>query len=99
MVKFANCSIVVILSCLLLSGCGSGLHGGALNISTNTVSSATVGAAYQVSLAATGGNPPYNWSVVSSNLPLGLSLSNSGVLSGTGITAGSARVTFAVRDS
>jgi hypothetical protein len=96
--KFSNCSAVVLLSCLLLFGCGSGMHGGALNISTNSLSSATMGTPYQVSLAATGGNPPYRWSITSANLPPGLALSSSGVISGTGMTAASATVTFAVRD-
>jgi hypothetical protein len=45
---------------------------------------ATVGVAYSQSFAASGGMPPYTWTVPSSTaLPPGLSLSGSGVLGGT----------------
>lgn len=38
---------------------------------------------YSVSLTATGGTPPYSWSLISGSLPSGLTLSTSGVISGT----------------
>jgi hypothetical protein len=55
-----------------------------LSITTQTLSSATVGNSYSVSLTATGGVPPYSWAISSGALPGGLSLTSStGVLSGT----------------
>jgi len=44
---------------------------------------ASVGAAYQASLSASGGIKPYTWAVVEDTLPNGLSISASGEISGT----------------
>jgi subtilisin family serine protease len=57
----------------------------------------TVGQAVSLQLAATGGTPPYTWSV--SGLPAGLSASASGAISGTPTTAGTSTVTATVTDS
>lgn len=43
----------------------------------------TVGQGYNQTLAATGGTPPYTWTLVSGSLPSGLNLSTGGVISGT----------------
>jgi hypothetical protein len=51
--------------------------------------------AYSQSLAATGGTAPYTWNIASGTPPPGLSLSGTGVLSGTPTTAGD--YTFTVR--
>jgi hypothetical protein len=56
----------------------------------------TVGVAYSQSLSATGGTPPYTWSVISGSLPPGLSLSSGGVLSGTPTTASTYNFTVQV---
>jgi hypothetical protein len=48
----------------------------------------TVGNPYQQSLQATGGVAPYAWTIVTGNLPPGLSLSTSGVISGAPTFAG-----------
>ena len=56
---------------------------------------ATIGVPYSQTLTASGGTPPYAWSVVSGAPPNGIALSPSaGVLSGTPTAAGS--FTFAV---
>ncbi|CAN5141801.1 hypothetical protein BH18ACT12_BH18ACT12_15570 [soil metagenome] len=47
------------------------------------MSDGTVGLVYSQSLVASGGTPPYAWSLVSGTLPQGLTLSASGVISGT----------------
>ena len=61
---------------------------------------ATVGTPYSRTLAATGGTPPFTWSVVAGSfLPGGLSLSAAGVLSGTPITADSFIFTLLATDS
>jgi subtilisin family serine protease len=57
-------------------------------ITTTTFAEATNTQSYAASLAATGGTPPYTWSVESGALPAGISLNPStGALSGTPSTA------------
>jgi len=58
----------------------------------------TVGVAYSQNLPAAGGTVPYDWSLVGGNLPAGLTLSQSGVLSGTPAQAGGALFTATVYD-
>jgi len=48
----------------------------------------TVAVTYQIQLFANGGVRPYSWSVVAGQLPPGLSLSRSGLISGTPTTPG-----------
>ena len=69
---------------------GSSLTGNAVSASSLTIQTqpalpqATQSSAYQATLVATGGTGPYTWAMGSgSNLPLGLTLSSSGVISGT----------------
>jgi len=58
------------------------------------------GASYAVTLAATGGVPPYTWSLNSgSTLPAGLTLTSAGILSGTPTTAGTYSFGITVTDS
>src|ERR1700741_4445351 len=60
----------------------------ALTITTNSLPGGTAGVAYSATqLAVTGGVSPYSWNVVS-GLPNGLSLSTTGVLSGTPTASG-----------
>lgn len=68
-----------------------------LNITNQTLSGATHGSAYSATLGASGGKGPYTWTAVS--LPAGLSLSSSGVLSGTIAAAGAKNVIVTVTDS
>jgi hypothetical protein len=70
-----------------------------LGITTTAVPSATVGTIYSTTLAATGGTPPYTWTLVSGSLPVGLSLSSSGVVSGTPSAATTSTVDLQVSDS
>lgn len=63
---------------------GTGVAGKSLTISTSpTLPQATQKAAYQATLNTTGGTGPYFWSVSNGSLPLGLTLSSTGVISGT----------------
>ncbi|MEO7654050.1 MAG: putative Ig domain-containing protein, partial [Bryobacteraceae bacterium] len=55
----------------------------------------TVGAAYTLTLSATGGVAPYFWSFLSGTLPAGLSVTQGGSLSGTPTQPGS--FTFAIQ--
>lgn len=61
---------------------------------------ATVGVAYSCGLIATGGTPPYIFTVVDGSLPPGLGLDpNYGVIFGTPTTAGNYSFTIRVTDS
>ena len=71
-------------------------------ISTTSLPSGVVGKTYtSTTLAATGGTPPYTWSIVAGagGLPAGLSFSNTGILSGKPTKAGTYSLTFEVADS
>ena len=72
-----------------------------VSITTASLPAGAVGTAYpQTTLAATGGKPPYTWSIASGNLPGGLQLgANSGTISGTPTTTGSFLFTVAATDS
>jgi uncharacterized protein DUF4082/Big-like domain-containing protein len=70
-----------------------------LTITTQSLSSGTVGTAYSASLAASGGTTPYTWTIIGS-LPGGLSLNSStGAISGTPTAAGIFNFTAQVADS
>ena len=56
-----------------------------------------LGAPYSTTLGATGGNPPYQWTATA--LPVWLTLSSDGVLSGTPPSAAAVYIEVQVRDS
>jgi len=71
-----------------------------LNItSPSTLSSSTVGQAYSYQVQISGGQLPVTYSLVSGSLPPGLSLSLTGLISGTPTTAGSYSFTLRATDS
>ena len=70
-----------------------------LAISSASLASGTQGAAYSQSLQATGGTPVYTWSVTSGALPAGVTLSPSGVLSGTPTAFGTFPFAVTVADA
>jgi hypothetical protein len=75
--------------------------GGSLTISTTSLPNGAVGTFYSQTLAATGGAPPYSWSLAggSGPLPTGLTLSSNGTISGTPSSAGTFNFTVQVNDS
>ena len=73
--------------------------GSSLQITTSSLPPSTVGANYTQTLTATGGTPPYSWSVGSGSLPPGLTLDSGGTLGGTTNTAGSYGFTLVAADS
>jgi hypothetical protein len=75
------------------------VSGGALAITTTSLPSGVVGTAYSVQLGASGGVPPYSWSLVAGSLPAGVTLSAGGLLSGTPGGAGTTSALFAVKDA
>ena len=74
---------------------------GPLTVTTSVLPGGTVGAAYNQTLAATGGIPGYVWSLNpgSNPLPVGLSLNPTGVISGTTTTVGMTTIMVRVTDS
>ena len=83
---------------------GNGVAASALAIATPpTLQQATQSAAYEATLATSGGTGPYFWTLGSgSTLPTGLTLSNAGVISGTldpSVATGNYTFTIKVTDS
>ena len=66
---------------------------------TSPLPGGTAGVSYSQTIAASGGNPPYAFSVSSGSAPPGLALSASGVLSGTPTVAGTYSFEVTVTDS
>ncbi len=67
--------------------------------STLHTSRGPVGTYYSQSLYASGGTAPYTWSLLSGTLPAGLTISSTGVISGTPTAAGTATFTANVMDT
>jgi len=71
-----------------------------LTVATTSVPSVKLGASYPVTtLMATGGTPPYTWSVTSGSWPAGLTITPSGVISGTATESGTDTFTVQVTDA
>ncbi len=67
-----------------------------------TLPSATQNAAYQDTLTAQGGAPPYTWTLASGSLPSGLTLASSGTITGSlasSVTTGNYSFTATATDS
>lgn len=59
-----------------------------ISVSPTTLTTPGYGVAYSATLSASGGATPYTWDLASGALPTGLSLSSSGVITGTTSTPG-----------
>jgi Peptidase A4 family/Putative Ig domain len=70
-----------------------------LSIPVTSLPDAPIGEAYGQNLTASGGTPPYAWSIASGALPAGLTLSTLGTISGTPTTLSQTSVTVRVSDS
>ena len=71
----------------------------ALTITTTSLADGIAGTAYSASLAASGGTGSISWRVTTGNLPGGLTLSDSGDISGTPTAAGTTNFTVTATDS
>lgn len=72
---------------------------GLLHLTTQSLPNAQIGVPYSATLNATGGTPPYTWSL-SGLLPSGLTFdASAGKISGTATVAGSTRFKVTVSDS
>lgn len=81
------------------SGGGGGGGSGSVSIATTGLPGGIVNHAYQHTLSATGGTPPYRWNLAGGALPPGLSLSLAGVIDGTPSATGSFSIIVMVTDS
>ena len=71
----------------------------ALSVSTTSLPGGTVGNSYITLLTATGGVPPYSWSITTGSLCAGLNLVSGGTISGVPTTVGTCSFTVQVQDS
>ena len=69
-----------------------------VTISTTSIPGVYWNTPTSLSLAAQGGIPQYNWALTSGTLPAGLTLSNSGVISGSATAIGSCAFTVQATD-
>jgi hypothetical protein len=71
-----------------------------LTITTTSLSAGKINTAYHQTVEASGGSPPYNWSISSGSLPPGLTLNSAtGVISGAPTKKGTWSFVVRVRDS
>ncbi len=70
-----------------------------LKVVTTAVAGGTVGSAYKATLSASGGTAPYSWILASGSMPSGLTLSSSGVISGTPTLSGTSYFSVTAKDS
>lgn len=71
-----------------------------LQITTTSLSNSSAGVAYNATLTASGGFPPYTWSISQGNLPGGLTLNAStGAISGSPTGPGTTNFTAQVADN
>ncbi len=92
---------VGLMLCIVCTGCGSSSTdtGGQVTIATSTLPIGTVGSTYSYSIPASGGTPPYVWSLSSGTLPAGLGLTTKGNIHGTPVASGATTFSIAVQDS
>ena len=100
-------TMVLIFAVLALAGCAvvssqpSPTPGPvALQIATSSLPTGTEGASYAMTLAATGGTPPYTWSITGGALPAGFGLSAAtGAITGTTTLTGNFSFRVQVQDA
>lgn len=70
-----------------------------LAITTSALAAGEDGTIYSAPLSASGGTPGYTWSITSGSLPAGLTLSGSGLITGTPTGTGTSSFTVQVADN
>ena len=86
------------------NGSGGSTGGGGtptvtLTISPSFLANGSNGTSYTQTFSATGGTSPYTWNLNSGTLPTGMSLSSSGILTGTPTQATTSTIVVKVTDS
>jgi len=89
----------VVLACsILMAACGGGLP--PLSLTTGSLPHATAGIAYNQALQATGGLPPYTWTLANGGAPpAGLALTSNGTVVGSPTAGGNFSFSVQVADS
>ncbi|MCX6612615.1 MAG: putative Ig domain-containing protein, partial [Acidobacteria bacterium] len=75
------------------------INSSVLSIGTTTLPNGSLGAFYSQALSVTGGVQPFSISVISGSLPPGLSLTSSGVITGTPTAIGTSNFSIRVSDA
>ncbi len=70
-----------------------------VQITTSSLPASTIGTTYTQPLAATGGSPPFTWSLKSGSMPPGLTLDPAGAIRGSAKAAGSYTFSLQVADN
>src|SRR5205807_10429202 len=70
-----------------------------LTITTTQLPRASVGTTYSQNIGAAGGQTPYTWAIQSGNLPEGLTLNQTGIISGTPERAGTTSFVLKLSDA
>jgi len=73
--------------------------GSNITILNTSLPNASLSTIYNQSLVASGGTQPYQWSVIEGLLPVGLTLSQAGLISGVPVTPGGFQFTVRVTDA
>jgi Putative Ig domain len=90
--------VTAVLACIGSTGCKR--LPSTVKVATATLPNGVLNTAYPATtLQASGGTSPYSWTISAGNLPAGLSLASSGVISGTPTAVGTANFTVHVADS
>jgi hypothetical protein len=98
LIIIATLMFVTILFSVVSAFNGSGRPDVAPEVLTRTVPEAVADEPYQLTLAATGGDGAYVWSVVGGELPAGLALSGDGIIEGRPEQQQTTGVSVQVRD-
>ena len=77
---------------------GAPNSGASVQLQTPSLPKGTAGAAYSTQLVSSGGVGPYSYALSGGTLPAGLTLSSSGVISGTPSAGGTSSITVTVTD-
>ena len=100
--RIATLSVAAVGAATLVCSCGSSNSTPKSPLSITTPSNlprAMVNVPYTITLSVTGGVPPYAWNASSGDLPPGLNLTGTGILSGTPTESGMFAMTVSVGDS